>query len=398
MTPRKLRAVALIGISVATLLVVTTAYELPQLVPWVAVAGGQPVTTAPLETRYGDSISFAFLTPLAGWAAITDPTGRIFIFTTTDGASHWRQLAAVPAPGIGVPDLHVLDSRHMWVAGQLMSGLGVFVSSDGGANWKRVTLPGAPIVTAGFAAGGFGWAWLDAQSARLRTTADWGATWTRLPDPPIDFGTPHFRNSHEGWLDGFSPAYEVFSTSDGGLTWQQHVLAAPPFAIAGTGATGVNPIPPTSSLPSTVAVTLLPGHGVLVDMTGRCQDNTCALIPEAEWESFDLGSTWRLVPPPPGGRGYNDGAVSYQDDMNWWIIRQNNLYKTADGGQTWWIAADEIAFDHLSPHVLDSMHAWAQVDAFDHAQPNAQPSSAQELEMTSDGGLNWTAVPVPVPL
>ena len=169
----------------------------------------------------------------------------------------------------------------------------------------------------------------------------------------------------------------VYSTVDGGITWQAHPL---PVTVVGKGGF-VEGSPPL--LETTVSI--LPGAGVLAvvfDPNG----NPIGLT------SFDGGSTWRRLPPPPGNTMYTD--FIFQDPFHWWAMRFGTLFKSSDAGQTWRLVSIQLDdWDYL-PQVVDAMHAWAQMVA---PQPGGSPLQGTGLAITGDGGLHWNPVNVPSP-
>jgi photosystem II stability/assembly factor-like uncharacterized protein len=94
--------------------------------------------------------------------------------------------------------------------------------------------------------------------------------------------------------------------------------------------------------------------------------------------SFDTGSTWRYVPPPPG-------EVGHQDAFHWWAIKGMVLSKSTDAGQTWNQVNSVLPDWQFVPHVLDSKHAW----------PELTVVGGYGLALTNDGGLQWTRGNVP---
>ena len=365
MTPRRLRALALGTISVVALAVVVAVYELPHLKLVATPApAAEPVASAPVETKEGELIDFAFLSPTRGWAAATATSDDLWIYFTPDGGKHWRNLSVIPGAGFGTPQLHVLDARNLWLVAETGGSaidIVVYKSPDGGAAWTQVVVPDAAVLDVGFTDPYHGGA--TAPSQRLYVTDDGGVTWRRQPDlPPMAFA-PVFRNPNEGWAIGDS----VYSTFDGGRTWQAHDLPPAPDC------------PPKECVSPKSSVTLLGDAGVFA----------------GDYVSLDRGASWRYVPPPPGGASYEQ--IAYQDSLHWWVVQDNTLYKTSDAGERWTTATTRVIYDHLMPTILDAKHAWTVQRIFDDSQPNRRPFPAFELDVTSDGGLNWKTVPVPVP-
>ena len=104
------------------------------------------------------------------------------------------------------------------------------------------------------------------------------------------------------------------------------------------------------------------------------------LVPIFAFTSFDQGTTWRYVPPPPG-------VVAYQDTTHWWAMKGRSLFKSPTAGQTWTKVTDRLPDWQFTPQVIDSRHAWALI----------QVVGGFGLAMTADGGLHWIQAAVPPP-
>jgi len=109
--------------------------------------------------------------------------------------------------------------------------------------------------------------------------------------------------------------------------------------------------------------------------------------------SFDGGSTWRRLSPPPGETTFDDYV--FQDPFHWWAMRYGTLFKSPDAGQSRKEVAQELdEWDYL-PGVIDSKHAWAHMQV---VFPSTNPPQGTGLAMSDDGGVHWTPVNVPRPV
>jgi photosystem II stability/assembly factor-like uncharacterized protein len=394
MEARKLRAAVLIALSLTIAGVVGAIYASPHLLPSPAYLVAP--TPTPVQTTQGELVTFDFLTPTAGWAAASAAgTTSVLIFRTSDGGKSWVWTAEIGGlSGTEVNEFHFFDRATGYIAiGAIApnAGLNVFQTRDGGAHWSSLQSPDPLVRRMTFSDEMDGWATAGDQGSHLFSTHDGGQSWTRLPDlPPLR--TAVFRSPTEGWLTGDAstgPA-EVLTSSDGGVTWQPHVLPQPPSGMF----TGPSLDPAAGPPAGFTVITLLPGSGVLVYEEPSCQSNTpCPTFGPAEFASFDLGATWRYVPPAPGG---DYTTIAFQDAHSWWVIQANNLWKTADAGATWRLVSSAVMYDHLSPRILDAQHAWAQIVFTADTAGRGRSFSASELDMSSDGGVHWTQVSVPV--
>lgn len=371
--PRARRAVTLILLA----LLVIGMTSLYYLHPW------QPAQRAPATAqvkrapvlRAGDFARYEFLNASVGWAVqITlgaGPAGPFWIFRTVDGAKHWQQVLSGQTTQIGTTSesLHFVDALNGFVVAG--DPLAVYRTTDGGAHWARRELPMPDALMVSFSDRSHGWlvagpTGIPKARLRLYLTADGGSTWSQQPDPPADFEfAPAFRGPSEAWSGAAArdSAY-VYLSSDAGATWQRRDL------------------PRTGDLPEVgffTAVRLLPGNGVVASVFAQAQG------PLHSYTSFDAGSTWSpVIWPGPIG---DSGNFFFADATHWWIYQQLVLFKTADAGRSWIPVAVGTSPAPTRVQVLDSFHAWGQLD----------DGNGAELVTTSDGGLSWTPMNVPAP-
>jgi photosystem II stability/assembly factor-like uncharacterized protein len=215
LSPRAIRGLALIVVSLVVLAVVIVLHVRP-------APGAAPVAVA---VRQPDGAStMAWISAREGWISAFDRrAGASTLFHTTDAGRRWSRQRV--ARGVETPEF--FDSLH----GVLASDAGTLRTSDGGRHWQSLTLPtGARGQQPAFADARHGWVW-DPSSAGLLATVDGGAHWRRLaaaglpaaPAPPHLLG---FHDALHGWL---AVGDALFGTADGGATWRS-ALALPPFA------------------------------------------------------------------------------------------------------------------------------------------------------------------------
>ncbi|MHB8612210.1 MAG: WD40/YVTN/BNR-like repeat-containing protein [Candidatus Dormibacteraceae bacterium] len=387
------RALPLIVLALVVIAGTSLAYMHPTL-PSQPKAPAATMTPTPplLPERY--LVAYDFVTRSAGWALVEDPvsaTPSFWVFKTTDAARHWqRQLAGtISSTNAGSLKVKFFDRDNGLIA--VGGTRAVYRTQDGGVHWTAVATPEFASSTLFFTDPLHGWVLGTVQTpdprildTRFFSTADAGDHWDVLPQPPAwsfagkgGFGELAFRTPQEGWIGGATAGHAtVYSTIDGGISWQAHQL--PVLAGKGGPVEGLGPL-----LESTVF--LLPGAGVLAatfDLNGSPIGLT----------SFDGGSTWRRLSPPPGETTYGD--FIFQDTFHWWAMRYGTLFKSSDAGQTWKEVAQQLDEWDYVPQIVDAKHAWAPMTV---VFPSSNPPKGTGLAVTEDGGIHWTPVSVPKP-
>lgn len=369
---RKGRALALIGLSVVLAAAAGVVFVAPSF------RALQPAARPPVAARVtadGETIRIYFLDADHGWAAAAAPLSgtRMLVYSTSDGARSWQQTGVIPglSDAYAVSDFEFFD-RSNGVISIAADRPAAYRTSNGGRTWTPFDLPpGSRSLT--FVDRDHAWATTAPVLMRAYATSDRGATWNALPKLPVDGGLD-FSSRLDAWMADLSRLPIVYVTHDAGHSWQQAgSLPQPPPGQPGF----FSDYPP--------AFLAAGGEGAVV---ADFQDG-------AEFITLDGGFTWRYVGPPPGIGNYSD--ISYQDLTHWWVIRGNDLYKTADAGVSWTLVSTRIPYDTVQPTILDARHAWALVQQHDDSRLELRQNVAWSLEVTSDGGLTWKDAVVPVP-
>lgn len=162
---RRFRALLPAAIAAAVLATaVPAAASVPASVPASAAGGSAAHAGRPIAAAVGDPVpagfraqSVSWPTPADGWVlgAAPCPAGECTaVAHTADGGSRWSLVAAPPLPLApsgenGVTGIRFADPRHGWAFGPAL-----FATSDGGASWQSVRLPGGGRQVLALAAGG----------------------------------------------------------------------------------------------------------------------------------------------------------------------------------------------------------------------------------------------------
>ena len=304
---------------------------------WVVAEGGQVAHTTDGGLSWAkqdldtDSLwELFFVDEQNGWLV-----GNA-IFRTTDGGGTWTKLSYVTGSLYGV---YFVDPAHGWLTG---SGT-VHRTTDGGQTWSWVALPDFWTIHGIFfhdAQHG----WVSNIDGDLYETHDGGQTWTFNHKGGANLNTVWFASATTGFAVSSD---EVLKTSDGGASWQAHALPA--------GVWGYD----TFFLDAERA--WMAGEGMNVVST------------DDGW----LTASEQLA----AGSGPRLWGVHFLDPTYGMAVgEQGRILVTGDGGSTW-LQRDSGGMDVHDLAVNDVAHAWLALERGDVAR-------------TSNGGAQWTTVPV----
>ena len=167
-----------------------------------------------VDTGIPGPIGIGFGSPLGGVAARDSQHawgvgGRPEAVYTTDGGAHWTAgqfSCADPLCGMRCYAVTFADSQNGWIAGGDYPGPGVtlYQTTDGGAHWKRHTLPlekDGDLRDIQFTDATHGWA--TGEMGNLLQTTDGGTTWTYVdPGTGVDLLGLRFLDAQHGWIAG----------------------------------------------------------------------------------------------------------------------------------------------------------------------------------------------------
>lgn len=225
---------------------------------FITTNGGRSWTRKPLP--YVTSLHF--IDARIGWAAGRNST----LLKTTDGGLEWSKVTAIEkfikSPidssdhNFGFSDVHFTDPKHGWLIGNFYEQArgdigGVFTTSDGGENWRRIPLtiqtknnsglftPGLlhSVDFTGTATGSITGEMYDGPNRFFFAlhTKDGGQTWSLFRIQSRSTHNSQFLDPARGWSAAFAPranagepeTYDtiLLRTESGGLSWGVDLIA-----------------------------------------------------------------------------------------------------------------------------------------------------------------------------
>lgn len=247
---------------------------------------------------------------------------------TSQGPPAWTaQTSGVTARLRGVS---AVSERVVWASGAQGT---VIRSEDGGASWRRLSVPDADTldfrdVDAVDARTAYILSIGNGDASRIYKTSDAGATWTlqfRNDDPKAFFDAMTFRDARHGlaFSDSIDGKFVILSTDDGGAHWNRIPDAVLPAALPGEGAYAASG--------SNIAVR---GQRIWIGTTAS----------RVLW-SADDGRSWNVSKTPlPTGPSAGIFSIAFRDDTHGIVVggdyklegeATDNAAVTSDRGRTW---------------------------------------------------------------
>jgi photosystem II stability/assembly factor-like uncharacterized protein len=244
--------------------------------------------------------------------------GRIFV--TDDGGDNWR---LAQSGSSGLSDIDFIDRWDGWAAG---TG-GVYRTQDGGETW-------APMMRSS-SENGYTWGsaidfldswngWMVGQSGSVMITADGGATWRRVQTPLAENERPSlwdvcFVDAEHGWVVGEEGT--ILHTSDRGANWVRQE----------TGVEGAKSKPVLEHIQRRIGVI------DTLDLGGRTPGLTLTAV-----QFIDPDHGWVT-----GHFGYEARSI---------------VLHTNDGGATWAVEAEVDGQELRALFMLGNDYGWAVGD------------------------------------
>ncbi|MCH7579179.1 MAG: hypothetical protein IIB22_02925 [Chloroflexi bacterium] len=276
------------------------------------------------------------------------------VFGTTDGGITWNQLASAFDHLLGVAfQDEMLGWRLSSIGPRPASGATVDISTDGGRDWRQISVVGFPSTaySANLSFQG-GKLFITGDNVALRSTDD-GATWQDMSHPLV-FNSMRFYTRTDGYAISGG---QVLRTADAGQTW----------ATLGPA-------------PSHSTQVLFLDQQVGFAAGGLCCE------PAQRFEIYrteDGAKTWQLVHRIKSLSNSSVRDVEFVDENHGWFALEGGFLFTSDGGRSWreeplpedW--SHLVAVDLAGPDV-----AWAVFRPTGIGVPN-------RLGHSKDGGRTW---------
>lgn len=293
--------------------------------------------TPPGLTDVGYSVLTDFLDQSHAWVQIVDPNNYPnggTLYRTSDGGITWKSYETPFSAG----DMEFVDANNGWMMADLGVGAGsmavaVFQTKDGGATWSRTYTNDPNLEGAG-------------------DTLPLGGIKVMLV--PLDMNT--------AWVGGViysSGSTYLFRTDDRGRTWSQVSMRLPADAQSSeltieqvkfiSSAQGFLAIRMTSTNLETILYTTNDGGETWDPAPATLPSSGMLEIPSAREMIFyysnqfyvtkDAANTFDIIDPDIAfGESLTD--MSFVNSSTGWVVttsptNQRALYKTTDGGHTW---------------------------------------------------------------
>ncbi len=293
--------------------------------------------TPPGLTDVGYSVFTDFLDASHAWIQIVDPNNYPnggTLYRTSDGGLTWEAFETPFSAG----DMEFLDENNGWMMADLGIGAGsmaiaIFHTNNGGETWSRTYTNDPNIEGAG-------------------DTLPLGGI--KVTMVPLDMNS--------AWVGGViysSGSTYLFRTDDGGKTWSQVTMMLPANAQS-------------SELTIEQVKFFSPTQGFLViRLTSTTQETIV-------FTTSDGGETWD---PAPASLP-NSGVLEIPSAQEMIFYYNNQFYVTKDAAGTFEIIDPSIAFG-------ESLTDMSFANASTGWVITTSPTNQRTLYKTTDGGLTW---------
>lgn len=265
---------------------------------------------------------------------------------------------------------------------------GMIPPARAGFHWANPRPAGNPLNGVDFESASTGYA-AGAMGTTLRTI-DGGLTWQVMSD--AGSLSPQIEDLivlANGDLLAAADAPGLYRSTDGGASWSpvanpangtlRNLFALDATTIFAVGDNG-RVIRSTDGGASFTARTSLVGR--LDDQYWRDAQNGYVIGDQRIRRTTDGGQTWLTIPGVPEGGLLFGGDVRFLDASNGWIVTDFDAYRTTDGGSTW------VDLNHPFNNAPIYQDECLPLDL--QTRIVASNGEGAEIWKTTNGGANWT--------
>jgi photosystem II stability/assembly factor-like uncharacterized protein len=252
-------------------------------------------------------------------------------FSFTTESENWRiQLNEC------VFSIYFIDENTGWAA-----GYDIFKTTDGGDTWDEIYTPSETLRDIYFINSLTGWA--VGQNGLIIKTTNGGDTWETLnSETTDDMEAVYFINSSIGWVTG---ECGIVKTTDGGDSW-------------------INQFP-------------IELEYVSINSVYFTDENNGWAAGFNILRTTDGGENWtECMVDGSYGMWFMLNSLFFADENNGWAVGYDGVYKTSDGGLTWYSQTDLIDIEYNDVYFTDEMTGWIA-------------GEQGIIIKTTDGGESW---------
>ncbi|OFW56871.1 MAG: hypothetical protein A2Y75_06825 [Candidatus Solincola sediminis] len=292
------------------------------------------------------------------WAAGDDT-----IVHTTDGGATW---ASIPVPGATLSKVFALDSNNVWVVGN--AGF-IAKTNDAGVNWTLQN-SGTTVDLVDVSAANASTAWVVGAGGTILKTIDGGTNWfTQASGTTRDINAIRVIDAQRAWAAARSavhsynpgqplPPYEnapyypiVLQTDNGGTTWAANQLGTYNEYFSDIASPDGNSI---ITIGRDIVYSPVPGICNPVP-AGQMYLCLTELARYPALVSNNGGQSWT----PPVSGDLLLSAVDMADSNNVWVVGQNGILKSSDGGVNWVLQDSGVPYTMRDIDAVNPSTAWA---------------------------------------